>query len=93
MEDLFAFLERDLAGERQASTAMLGVLSPLEQVAELANADWSEDEAGTELARTCDRLDLLWAQHLLLNSLMRNAGLDRQGVQMARIVARALSND
>ena len=92
MEDLFAYLERDLATD-VATTPATPPVPPLEHVAELANADWPEEAAGVELARTCDRLDLLWVQHLLLNSLMRNDSFDPRRIRMARIVARALGRE
>lgn len=62
----------------------------LQRAAELANDDWTEDEAGCELASLCDHSELHSAQQALLAGLARNPYVDTRGIRMSRIIWRAL---
>ena len=58
---------------------------------ELANDDWTEQEAAEELARLAegDRARLLEAYERLVALLIRTAVIDRRGVRATRVVSRA----
>lgn len=58
---------------------------------ELANADWTEQEAGEELARLADgdRTRLLDAYEQLIARLIRTPLADPRGVRATRVVSRA----
>ena len=64
----------------------------LQRAAELANDDWTEDEAGFELASLCDEGELRRAQQALLAGLARNPYVDFRGIRMSRILWKALSS-
>ena len=58
---------------------------------ELANDDWTEQEAAVELARLAegDRARLLEAYEQLVAQLIRTTVVDRRGVRATRVVSRA----
>lgn len=58
---------------------------------ELANDDWTEQEAAVELARLAegDRARLLEAYEQLVARLIGTSVVDRRGVRAARVVSRA----
>ena len=62
----------------------------LRRAAELANDDWTEEEAGWELASLCDQTELHLAQQALLAGLARNPYVDFRGIRMSRIIWNAL---
>ena len=62
----------------------------LQRAAELANDDWTEEEAGWELASLCDQAELHTAQQSLLAGLARNPCADIRGIRMSRIIWKAL---
>ena len=93
-EHLFAYLEADLVGAQPPAPAQACELAEparlLYRVAELVNADWSEEEAATELGPLAGEDCLRAAYGLLLSSLVRNPLVDVRGIRMARIVLAAL---
>lgn len=58
---------------------------------ELANADWTEQEAAVELARVAqgDRAQLVAAYEQLVAHLVRTTTVDPRGVRATRVVSRA----
>lgn len=62
----------------------------LQRAAELANDDWTEEEAGWELASLCDHSELHSAQQALLAGLARSPYVDVRGIRMSRIIWKAL---
>ena len=91
--DLFRFLEADLssAGDVHTATRLDDCqVDVLHRAAELANEDWSEEEAGAELARWSTRDALHAAQTKLISALFANRALDLVGIRMTRIIWRAL---
>lgn len=92
-EDLFAFLEADLAEAAPApapSATAENAVRLLQRAAQLITADWPEDEAARELARTSRYEDLRDAHLLLLRALLRSPFVERKGIRVARIMWRAL---
>jgi hypothetical protein len=90
-EDLFAFLEAELAGDPPTPAAHAEEAVPLlQRAAQLVTADWPEDEAARELARTSRHEDLRDAHLLLLRALLRSPFVERKGIRIARIMWRAL---
>lgn len=85
-DDLFAFLEQDLTGTISPPCFRNCVLHS----AELATAEWTDHEAGQEVARRSGREDVLSGYVTVLTSLARNPMADVRGVRMARILRRAL---
>ena len=65
-------------------------MNVLQRAAELANDDWTEEEAGWELASLCDHAELHDAQRALLAGLANNPYADVRGIRMSRIIWRAL---
>lgn len=63
----------------------------LSRALELANDDWTEQEAAMELARVAggDREKLLEAYERLIAGLVRQKTLDVRGVRASRITSRA----
>jgi hypothetical protein len=91
--DLFRFLEADLSSAGSLDTVPGGPGKPvdvLQRAAELVNDDWSEEEAGAELARLSTREALHAAQTRLISSLAANRALDLVGIRMTRIIWKAL---
>ena len=93
-EDLFAYLEADLVGAQPPPPAK--PCQPAEPArvlgwaAELVNADWSEEEAATELGQLATGDCLRAAYTMLLGSLMCNPLADVRGIRIARILLAAL---
>jgi hypothetical protein len=91
--DLFRFLEADLSSAGALDTVAGGGEYPeevLQRAAELANDEWSEEEAGAELARLSTRDALHAAQTTLIGALFANRALDLVGIRMTRIIWKAL---
>jgi hypothetical protein len=91
--DLFRFLEADLsrAGDVETVTCRCAYAGDvLQRAAELANEEWSEEEAGAELARLSTRDALHGAQTRLISALFANRALDLVGIRMTRIIWKAL---
>jgi len=65
-------------------------MNVLQRAAELANDDWTEEEAGFELASLCDQDQLHTAQQALLAGLATNPYVDPRGIRMSRIIWKAL---
>ena len=63
----------------------------LQRAAELANDDWTEEEAGWELASLCDQAQLHTAQQALLAGLVSNPYVDARGIRISRILWKAMS--
>jgi predicted nucleic acid-binding protein len=92
-DDLFDFLEADLAGpapDPEVAVAREDAVPLLQRAAQLVTADWAEDEAARELARTTRYEDLRDAHLLLLRALLRSPFVERKGIRIARIMWRAL---
>lgn len=91
-DDLLAYLEADLVGAERPRAGPLGFSDPvilLGRVAELANDDWSESEAASELVRLASA-DCLRAAHVMvLGSLTRSPFVCVRGIRMARILVAA----
>ncbi len=93
-DELFDYLERSLvAAEDFDLPDALCSRDPLELAMELANDEWSEDEAGRELARRASYDDIRLAQANLLCTLMRNPAVDIRGIRMSRILWAALDTE
>jgi hypothetical protein len=91
--DLFHFLEADLSGESAVDTVARRDTHPvdvLQRAAELANSEWSEEEAGAELARLSTPEAMHAAQRRLICALFANRALDLVGIRMTRIIWKAL---
>lgn len=71
MQDAFSFWEADLTGEpiTDVSRPACGALA---LALELQTADWTEEEAGAELARRCDARSLHTAQEALLGAFQNS---------------------
>jgi hypothetical protein len=90
--DLFGFLEADLSNSGNVDTVS-GWDTPvdvLQRAAELANDEWSEEEAGAELARLSTPRSLQAAQATLISALAANRAVDLVGIRMTRIIWKAL---
>lgn len=72
MQDVFAFWEADITGARGAGPSTCGALA---LAMELQTADWTEEEAGAELARRCDSRSLHTAQEVLLEAFRKSPAL------------------
>ena len=66
-------------------------MNVLERAAELANEDWTEEEAGLELASLCDQAQLRTAQQAVLAGLVNNPYVDARGIRISRILWKAMS--
>ena len=69
MQDVFAFWEDDITGVRASDPSTCGALA---LAMELQTADWTEEEAGAELARRCDSRSLHAAQQVLLEAFQKS---------------------
>lgn len=85
-QSLFDYLERDLVAHSPAQV----VRDPLVHAAELANDEWTEDEACEELAIVTEVDALRSAYARLCATLAGEPALDVRGVRTARILRRAL---
>ena len=85
-DNLFDDFERDLAGTVTSEWRHGAVAHAFE----LANAEWTEDEAACELARANRPDDVRAAYSLVLSSLMSKTRIDIRGIRAARILLRAL---
>jgi hypothetical protein len=65
IHDVFGFWEADLTGVQAPQPATSGALA---LAMELQTADWTEEEAGAELARRCDSDSLHTAQQTLVEA-------------------------
>lgn len=90
--DLFGFLEADLsnAGNVDTVSGWDEPVDVLQRAAELANDEWSEEEAGAELARLSTPEALHAAQTTLISALAANRAVDLVGIRMTRIIWKAL---
>src|SRR4051812_47870269 len=84
---LFAFLEADLAPQvTVASPEAEKDADPVWRALELATPEWSEQEAGAEMALLWDRETLRAAQTRLVAALHRCPFVHRRGIRAARIL-------
>lgn len=89
--DLFAFLELDVAKVEHARPAMGATDGdPVLRALELATAEWSEVEAGAELARLHGRAEIRAGQTRLLAALCRSPFVEVRGIRAARVLWSAL---
>lgn len=88
--ELFDFLEASLAGVAVERVESATPVDALELARELANADWSEDEAGRELARLASYQALRAAQSRLLGALLTSPYFEGRGIRVSRILWVAL---
>jgi hypothetical protein len=72
IQDVFRFWEADLTGVQAPQPATGGALA---LAMELQTADWTEEEAGAELARRCDSRSLHTAQEVLLEAFQKSPAL------------------
>jgi hypothetical protein len=93
-DELLAFLEADLVRADPPPARGCHLADParlIDRVAELANADWSEAEAASELGRLASVECLRAAHAVVVGALMRNPLVDVRGIRMARILLAALA--
>src|SRR3954447_20752423 len=89
--DLFSFLEADLVrttSDRRPSRVTDP--DPVRRALELATDEWSEGEAGEELAGLFGREELRVGRRRLFAALYRSPFLQLRGVRAARILGVAL---
>jgi len=86
---LFDFLEANLAGG-VAIPPHSGAVDLVTRVAELANADWTDDEAAHEMTRFCTYEEIRVAQVSVLAALVQNPATDLHRIRVSRILWRAL---
>lgn len=89
MQDVFSFWEADLDGEAvpDGTPVSCGALA---LAIELQTADWTEEEAGAELARRCDARSLHAAQEALLEALQTSPALVVRAICASRALWVAL---
>ena len=89
MQDVFSFWEADLDGEAVPSGTPVSC-GALALAIELQTADWTEDEAGAELARRCDARSLHAAQEALVEALQTSPALVVRAICASRALWLAL---
>jgi hypothetical protein len=89
--DLFAYLEADIVhaqGSRPPSVPK--AMDVIFRALELATDEWSEGEAGAELARLFARGELWAGQTRLLGALQRSPFVQVRGIRASRALWSAL---
>ena len=92
-DGLLEYLEADLAGAQVPATRSYDDASParlLQAVAELANSEWTEDEAAREAVRLARPDALRAAYAVAFGSLLSNPFVDILGIRITRILLAAI---